>query len=260
MSEMTKTTQDDVAMQRIIGTFIKQTWGGRRDNEAVYSSKVDFDATDAILLMPHSQLIALADHRENTDVIGQLYVAWDGPCEVELVYAIQDYFEVESLTDITPEMLEKAKQLAKPAAFVDETITLTIKIKATRAAGASLTEFIENLDYSIKSTTVGVVVANTEITDSEIKKPYVTQDAARADLISSGWIPTGDRLERSVGIFEVKVWPMEGGEWEVIVTRDEDVYDTPFETESFSEAAEEAKKQFEDCERLAKEPQYQREN
>lgn len=167
---MPETAKDDEVIPRIMGTFIKQVWGGHRDQEAIESSKIEFDATDAILAMPHSELISLQDHRENTDRIGELYIQWDGPFEVEVVDSILEYFEVDSLACITAEMLQKANQQAGPAPFVMETLTLMIKVNVRKAPGADLTDFIENLDYSVQSNTLGVVVTNTEIIDSEVKE------------------------------------------------------------------------------------------
>ena len=40
------------------------------------------------------------------------------------------------------------------------------KVKIRVAAGANVNAFVENLDYSITSQTVGITIQNTEIVDS----------------------------------------------------------------------------------------------
>lgn len=161
------TTENIAPARRIIGSFVKQTWGGRRGDSAIYAGEEKFDATAAVLLLPHKALIALKDSDPTTDEIGQAHVQWDGPCEVSLVYSIQEFFGVESLSDVTPEALENARELANPQEAKEQTLTLTIKVVVRAIEGADINEFIENLDYSVVSKTAGVVVTDTEIIDSD---------------------------------------------------------------------------------------------
>lgn len=164
---MIENTQTNVATHRIIGAFVKQQWGGRKGDDAIYVSEEEFDATAAILLMPHNELVELQDSDETTDQIGREHVQWDGPCEVRIVDSIQKFFGVETLEDVTLDALEKSKDLANPQSSQQRTLTLSIKVIVKAANDADMNEFIENLDYSVRSNTAGVVVTDTEIVDSD---------------------------------------------------------------------------------------------
>lgn len=95
--------------KRITGIFTKQTWGGRKGNDALFFGEEEFDATEAVLKLPHEELIALQDNDVNTDVIGINIVGWEGPCEVCIVDSVIAFFGVGSIEDVTPEMLEQAR-------------------------------------------------------------------------------------------------------------------------------------------------------
>lgn len=148
---------------RIIGTFTKQSWGGRKGNDAIYSGEEKFDATNSILLLSHSELIELQDHSEETDDLGKSCVDWDGPCEVEVVGSIRGYFKVNDLRDITEAMLQEAKELVNPVAAEMEVINLTINVRVMKIPGTSIADFVDSMDYSIHSQTPGIIVADTEI-------------------------------------------------------------------------------------------------
>lgn len=150
---------------RIIGTMIKQEWGGHRDNDAIELESETFDATNAILLMPHSRLIQLQDHDQDTDEIGRDHVQWSGPCEVEIVDSIKEFFNVDELEDITEKALNDAKDIYAPVESLTHNLTLSIKVSVKMAPGSDINEFIDNLDYTVLSKTPGIVVKNTEIDD-----------------------------------------------------------------------------------------------
>jgi hypothetical protein len=95
--------------RRIWGVFTKQVWGGRKGNDAIYIGTEEFDATFEVLKLTAPELSELQDGHESSDFIGREKVEWDGPCEVRLVDSVKDYFGVESLEDITAEMLNKAR-------------------------------------------------------------------------------------------------------------------------------------------------------
>ncbi len=48
----------------------------------------------------------------------------------------------------------------------DDVITLSLKVRIRVSPGASITDFIENLDYTVTSQTVGIAVQDTEIVDA----------------------------------------------------------------------------------------------
>lgn len=158
---------DSFTNRRIKGAFIKQEWGGRKGDDALFCGAEDFDATDAVLLLDHGDLIELENGSENTDEIGQNHVSWDGPCEVAITSSICQYFGVDDLESITPEHLALVRARRNPQPMTLQTLTLTVKVKVRVAAGASVSEFIENLDYDFTSNTPGVVVSDTEIVDTE---------------------------------------------------------------------------------------------
>lgn len=155
-----------VTNRRIVGSFTKQQWGGRKGDDAIHIGDEDFDATDNILLMNHEDLVELDDNDDSSDNIGREHIDWSGPCSVNIVDAVCAYFGVSDVRDITPEALDFARQRANPQPASKEVITLSVKLYLRVAPGASVSEFIENLDYSVVSNTAGVTVSNTEITDS----------------------------------------------------------------------------------------------
>jgi len=157
--------------RRILGTFTKQVWGGRKGDDAIFVEDVEFDATDAVLRMSLDELQALEDQSESTDALGLEHVSWNGPHSVAIVDSIVDYFgdELENLTD---EALRYARNRANPREVVEEIVTLTIKVvvrmpkpESEQERSEMLSSFIENLDYSVASNSVAVTVKSTEITD-----------------------------------------------------------------------------------------------
>jgi hypothetical protein len=155
-----------VTNRRIVGNFVKQRWGGRKNDYAEHVGDEAFDATSYVLLLPLEELIELDDHDQNTDAIGTEFVQWNGPFEVEIVDAILSYFGVDDLEDITEEALVFAREWSNAQPAETQIVTLTIKVKVKTAPGTRMTDFIENLDYSIVSNTPGIVVTNTEIIDA----------------------------------------------------------------------------------------------
>lgn len=153
-----------VTNQRIQGTFIKQSASRRED--AIYVGEEHFDATDAVLLLSHKELMCLRDNDQSTDRLGQLYIDWNGPCHVCLEDAICDYFGVEDITDISPELLAFARNRAQPQEPEERTLTLTVKVKVRVHPGSSVDAFVANLDYAVTSCTPGVVVCATEIVEA----------------------------------------------------------------------------------------------
>ena len=74
--------------------------------------------------------------------------------------------ELDGVTDveeISPENLAYARNRLKPEPPVNDTITLTMKVRLQIASGASMKDFVENLAYSVTSNTVGVIVRETEL-------------------------------------------------------------------------------------------------
>lgn len=170
-TETGQNTGEPDAGRRIIGTFYKQQWGGHKGAYAIAAGEESFDATHAVLLLSHADLIELEDCSEETDSIGRDHVSWHGPCSVHITDSICRFFDVYCLEDITEAALASAKDLIKPQPANEEFVTLAIKIKVRVAPGASVTEFIENLDYAVTSNTNGITVQGTEIVDVDPENP-----------------------------------------------------------------------------------------
>jgi hypothetical protein len=180
MEPRTFTVEDDsgqvvavITNRRITGKFTKQAWGGRKGDEALFIECVEFDATDAVLRMSLEEIQSLEDSSESTDDLGRLHVQWDGPHEVAVVNSILDFFGVEDLHKLTEDALRYVRNRLNPREVVEETIKLTIKVVVRMPKPESederqemLSSFVDNLDYSVLSNSVGVTVKNTEITGS----------------------------------------------------------------------------------------------
>lgn len=148
----------DFLGRKIVGTFYKQQWSGRRNNQAVECGQEEFDATAAVLLLSHEDLVELQDCGDNTDELGRQFINWPGPCDVRITDAICDFFEVESLEDITPEDLLAARQCLSPieASTVELTISLAVKMRIQ--PGIEVDAVLKDLACSLVSNTPGAVV------------------------------------------------------------------------------------------------------
>lgn len=155
--------------RRITGMFTKQKWGGRKGDDAIHISDVEFDATTHILQMPYAEVIALRDHDETTDDVGRALVPWDGPCYVSLVDSVCWYFGVEAMDEITPEALAFAFERIKHELPRDEVITLSLKVRVRVAPGADTAEFIKSMDCRVASRATGVTVSG--IAFEEVPNP-----------------------------------------------------------------------------------------
>ena len=88
-----------VTNRRIVGRFTKQCWAGRKNDSAIFAGHEDFDATNAVLLMNHAELVELEDGSEASDSIGQDHVSWNGPCEVAINDSICAFFGVTDVEE-----------------------------------------------------------------------------------------------------------------------------------------------------------------
>lgn len=159
--------------RRILGSFTKQVWGGRKNDNAVDVGTEEFDATDMVLLMPLEQIAELEDCSENTDSLGNQLVQWDGPCSVRVTDSLLAFFGVLDGDDITEAHLKLAREAVQPSPQEEAVLTLTIKVKATKSKGRTWDEVISELDYSVRSTTPGAIVLDTEVIDSNVVLSHV---------------------------------------------------------------------------------------
>jgi hypothetical protein len=149
-----------VTNRRIEGVFTKQSWGGRKGNDAIHAGEEEFDATDYVLNLPYAEVLEIRDNRESSDAIGTAHIQWDGPYEVEIVDSICDFFGVGQLGEITPEMFEFVRERFKPLKPEAHEIEMTLKVRVVVSPGAILEDFIRDADYSVKSATSGVTVTS----------------------------------------------------------------------------------------------------
>jgi len=155
-----------VSNRRITGIFCKQQWGGRKGDDALPCGEEVFDATNAILQLDHADLVEMEDNSEQSDTIGFAHISWNGPCSVRLSDSICSFFGVTDVEDITPDNLAYVRTRMNPTPVANEVVVLSVKLNLLVTPGASVNEFIENLEYSVLSTTPGVIVNSTEIIDA----------------------------------------------------------------------------------------------
>jgi len=159
-----------ISNRRIIGRFLKQEWGGRKNDTAIEIDTVEFDATDHILLMRYEDVVEIADGDDSSDDVGLAHVAWDGPHEVTLEDSICEFFGIEKIEELTRENFEYVKERMKPQAPEYRTVEITtrVRVKVSPSAGDdAMTSFVENLDYEFTSNTPSVLVVDTEIVGSD---------------------------------------------------------------------------------------------
>jgi hypothetical protein len=94
----------------IVGRFDKQRWTGPKEDRAESIGEVEFDATDYILSMPLTELRQVKDCSESSDAIGTEHVDHDGPFSVYIEQAICEFFEVQAVADITPQLRQRARK------------------------------------------------------------------------------------------------------------------------------------------------------
>ena len=94
------------AERKIVGRFVRQGWGGRKNQDALYLGEENFDATAAILKLPLEKIHELQDCDTSSDEIGRACVYHEGPCEVSLVDSMLEFFGVDSREDITQDALD----------------------------------------------------------------------------------------------------------------------------------------------------------
>lgn len=167
-----------ISNRRIVGTFYKQRWGGRKNDNAITEGQEEFDATNAVLLLDHDELVELEDNADTTDPLGTEHVDWAGPHYVNIVDSILEYFGVPDLEDITPEALEFVRARVRPQKATVKTLTLSIKVDVRVAPGADVSKLIENLDYTVTSKAPGIVVQNMEIEDASLYVIYSPNESA----------------------------------------------------------------------------------
>lgn len=153
--------------RRIMGTFIKKGWvpaaPGASAGVLEVQDEDEFDATDAVLLLPVESLMSLCDGDAVAEAIGNQHIEWGGPSEVKLVEQVCLFFGIDDMSELTPELVTFVRQAYNPQPLVEEVVELTVRVKVKRAPYATVSQFVENLDYMVASQTPGVVVCQTEI-------------------------------------------------------------------------------------------------
>lgn len=156
--------------RRIIGEFIKQEWGGYKDNTAIEVATEELDATDQILVMSYDDFVDLEDNDCSSDELAREISPWSGPCEFTVEASICEFFGVDEKSQISEELFNQVKQFHRfnPEAVEDKTVTLTVRLKVKVSPGCDPRQALDDLNYSFASTTVGFVVCDSEITDAVV--------------------------------------------------------------------------------------------
>lgn len=152
-----------VTNRRIMGLFTKQVWTGAEEDGRSFCGEQHFDATDLVLSLPLESIHALEDGESSTASIGRQAVNWTGPCEVEIVDEILNFFGTCDLESITWDALVFARTKHPPTPMKEVTFTLTVKVKARMPEDASVEDFARKLDYDPQSAVAGAIVLSTEI-------------------------------------------------------------------------------------------------
>lgn len=103
----------------IEATFTPEAW--IKDHAVEIDGKCEIDVTHAILKLAKNSLPdlhGLKDRRDSTDFLAGVHikeVGHTGPFSVEVVEEVLNAFNVESLSDITEEMVSEAESRANPA-------------------------------------------------------------------------------------------------------------------------------------------------
>lgn len=142
-------------MKKIVGTFVKQTWTGPKNDTAMAIETVEFDATQAVLKLDLSDLHSLRDHDESSDQIGRECVTWPGPCEVTLTDAVAEFFELGDddgssflMERITQEQLDKARN-DHPSDLDVGTLLLDLRVTYS-LNGESIETMRSNLEHMVR--------------------------------------------------------------------------------------------------------------
>lgn len=150
-----------ITNRRIFGHFFKQTWGGPRGDDAITVGEEKFDALNAILLLEDKDFVRLSDNHAIVDDLGRAHIDWPGPGVVHIVDAVCAYFCVDELCKITPEARAYARKRVNPQPPTEAVITLTIQATLRVEPGASVSDAIRQLDYSLRTNTTGVTIIET---------------------------------------------------------------------------------------------------
>lgn len=155
---------------RMVGTYRKQQWTS--NDYAILVAEDSFDATDAILNLPLTEIHELSDDSEDTDRIGNMHIDWRGPHSVWLTESVCAYFDVDDLEEIGQAHLDAARAFEKPKGQTVKSVTVTVSLNVSMPDFDNDTErqellsaLIENLDYDFISNTPGAIIQSTEITD-----------------------------------------------------------------------------------------------
>lgn len=102
-------------MKSIIALFQPQAWID--ENAVDIDGKKEVDVTHRVLALSLTQIHGLKDYRNSTDDLVNataVTIEHDGPFTVRAVDSICEFFGVDTLSDITCEMLDAARLEATP--------------------------------------------------------------------------------------------------------------------------------------------------
>lgn len=157
--------------RRITGSFVKQKWTGRDGREmAQVFSEEEFDATDHILLMDYDYFKKIKDGDDSSDEVGNQFIQWDGPFDVNIHSSIEDYFGIAP-EEVTRQHFEFVKNRVNPKPAEEDTVEVTFKLKIRKNLPAETQGVINDIEYSFMSQTPGVIIVDSEMVDARPRKP-----------------------------------------------------------------------------------------
>lgn len=117
------------AENRIIARIVLQAWGGYKGRDLIVLDNKQVDVTEMILGMEHDAVVRLRDNDHGTDMIGRALASHAGPVAMNVTRQICDYFGVDYLTAIRPEVFEEARLIVSPG--LPASVLTVVEIEAT---------------------------------------------------------------------------------------------------------------------------------
>lgn len=152
----------------IKGVFCKQRWD---DNDYLHDEgSVEFDATHAVLSLSYEQFQVLLDSSEESDSVGRMVVDWDGPFNVEIEAGICQFFGVEDIDEVSPDMFAKAQRETQCNKMQDREITLTVVLSVSALENLKTADILTSGKLCFEVGMPGVIQHDLDVTDfTEIK-------------------------------------------------------------------------------------------
>ncbi|ENZ78039.1 MULTISPECIES: hypothetical protein [Ralstonia] len=121
--------------KRIEAYFQPQAW--IRNDATDIDGGRSIDVTEKVLSLQLEQIHTLKDYRDSTDaLVDPIKLGHGGPYTVSVVSSVEEYFDVQSLADITQEQLDCALAASMEAALQDRVPSALLKRKVLEIWGS----------------------------------------------------------------------------------------------------------------------------